>query len=784
MMFWNSKSGIQSRYSYSGSPTFTSEPWAVYTAKPKSSSGNAGSTDKVSVFVFDKKQFENYLIKYGIIKSKSSSKDKLFLHDAYKVLKNQVSNLAKFKHPNILQLIEPLEEHSKSFLFVTEYVSGCLSNLFQEQDSTYGDELLQPNDENKLTIQRGILQVCQALDFIHNTTSSVHLDIQPKSVFINGNADWKLSGFGQLIKLPNGTNVGEYSIPQYDPRVPAFLQIDLNFASPELVLEDTFSPKSDYFSLGLLIYYLYYNKSLLVCENSKQGYKEQYTKFERRIASLSWDAVFQKVPDKLRFCLPRLMNRDIYSRFDNIREFIDNDFFKDPLIKTLIFLDDLPTKSIEEKTIFLQGLVDILPQFPSQLLQKKFLPILLLNLDQLCSMKELNAQCISTNLEVILMIGKSISQLSFHEKIEKHITAEPNFSVLLKDATAIIIQHLSILKLKIKKEVLESTMLKPLYEYVCDNQEIPNLQEALLAQLSIALDVFDFATVKNFLYPLLQKLFTKTTSLTVKNSCVSCFQLLVESNTMDSYMIQESLLPLIKSMKTRDPRILMKFLDFFPVLYSAIKDKEDVVTDHFLPLMLTFSMSNTLSISQFTSYTTSLNNLMRQIQTKHMGTLKTEQSKTEELETTNFTKIIDKPSLPPMKDSDNEISKNINVPVIQPKRVSSQARTTTKTLDQMRASREYQHKQPDLQGQSTLMLHKNVAGHLKQPSRGIPRTSTSTISNFTATTNAPKPQPSQLPTNGFSDFLSSPPSSLPQPAQPAVTSLPPGFGISLQPKKG
>ena len=120
--------------------------------------------------------------------------------------------------PNILQLIEPLEEHSKNFLFVTEYVSGSLFNLFQEQDSvtsTFGEELLQSNDTNNLTIQRGILQVCQALDFIHNKTSSVHLDIQPRSVFVNENADWKLSGLGHLIKLPEGTNVGDFTIPQY-----------------------------------------------------------------------------------------------------------------------------------------------------------------------------------------------------------------------------------------------------------------------------------------------------------------------------------------------------------------------------------------------------------------------------------------------------------------------------------------------------------------------------------------------------------------------------------------
>ncbi|QEU61405.1 Scy1 [Kluyveromyces lactis] len=765
-MFWGSKSGISSKYSYSNTPTFTAEPWSVYTGKPKSSSSSnsSGPIDKVSVFIFDKKQFESYLLHYGIIKSKNSSHDKLFLNDAYTVLRNQVNNLAKFKHPNILQLIEPLEEHSKNFLFVTEYVSGSLFNLFQEQDSvtsTFGEELLQSNDANNLTIQRGILQVCQALDFIHNKTSSVHLDIQPRSVFVNENADWKLSGLGHLIKLPEGTNVGDFTIPQYDPRVPTFLQIDLNFAAPELVMEDTFSARSDYFSLGLLIYYLYYGKSLFLCENSKQSYRDQFTKFERKIASLSWDAVFQKVPQTLRFCLPRLMNRDIYSRYDNIVEFLDNDFFKDPLIQTLIFLDDLPTKNIDEKTIFLTGLITLLPKYPTQLLQKKFLPILLNNLDLLCSMKEIADECLQINLEVILLIGKNLSQLSFTEKITNHIIGSANGKVILEHGTSELIKHLSILQIKLKKDVFDKSLLKPLYEYTCESQENPNIQEGLLNQLPIALETFDFATVKNFLSPLIQKLFTKTTSLTVKNACISCFQTMIQSNAMDTYMIQETLFPLIKSMKSRDSRILMKFLEFFPHLYTAIQDKEELITESFIPLMFAFSMAPTLNTSQYNTYSNSFNSIVSQIQKRHVQQLKTEQSKSQELESKDFTKIIDTPIVPVRTDTDNEISRSINVPVIKPKASHSYQATGILT--------------PTNNGNRTTTGTIRTGG----PSRGVPRSIRSPPQKPVkptqpiTTSDIPVSLPPKSP---------SVPTSIPASPSPSL-SLPPGFGIALQPNK-
>lgn len=382
MMFWSTKTGISNKYSFSSSPTFTSEPWSVFTGRAKSSStGPSNGNTRVSIFVFDKKQFEHYLSKYGIIKSKSSSRDKQLIQEGYEILRNQVNNLAKLKHPNILTLIEPLEEHSKNFMFVTEYVTGTLESTFKGFDDE--QDFLKGNIKNDIITQRGIQQLVTGLDFIHNRANFVHLDIQPSSIFINDNSDWKISGLGHIMKLTQGTNSSDFLFPQYDPRIPQFYTFNLDYTAPELVFENTLSYKNDYFSLGLLINFLYTGTSLIKAGSSLSDYKSEYGKFERKLSSLSWDSIFIKLPVKLRLCIPNLMNRDIYSRYDNITEFLDSEFFQDPLIKTLNFLDDLPTKSSEERTVFLDGLVELLPQYPSTLLQRKFLPILVDLLSQL-----------------------------------------------------------------------------------------------------------------------------------------------------------------------------------------------------------------------------------------------------------------------------------------------------------------------------------------------------------------------------------------------------------------
>ncbi|CCH59346.1 hypothetical protein TBLA_0B05130 [Henningerozyma blattae CBS 6284] len=689
MMFWSTKTGISANYSFSSSPTFSAEPWSIYTARPKSGS-NSSIPPKVSVFMFDKKQYENYLLNYGIIKSRSSSADKNILEEGYEVLRNQVSNLAKMKHPNILTLIEPLEEHSKNFLFVTEYVTGSLETVFSNPDEE--QNFLQGHVKEDVIIHRGIYQMVHALDFIQNRALSVHMDIQPRSVFINKNADWKLSGLGFLVKLPKDTQQAEHFLPQYDPRIPAFMHIDYNYTAPEIVLDNSVSFKSDFFSLGCLIYLLYSGQNLLNTENSSSEYKDEYIKFERKVSTMSWDTVFAKLPVKLRQCIPKLMNRDLYSRYDSITDFLDSDFFKDPMIRTLNFLDDLPTKSNEDKLIFLDGLSELLPKFPNSLLQRKFLSVLLNLINQLCAEKSPNARCISVDFDIIIKIGASLSQLSFQERIYPIISSKIVFPVLLKYANISFIDNLAILKEKIKQQDFLEGVLKPLLTHVLQDMDgdaavLP--QEKILAGMPLILETLDFLTVKNFLLPLISKLFTKTTSLKVKITCVSCFSLLIEKKTIDNYIVCDDILPLFKSMKSRDARILGKSLQLFEIIPTVVTD-ENVLVEQLLPLMWNYSMAQTLNSKQYSDYTKVINKLSIEIQNNHLSTLQKTTTNEPNNGARSFNRIIE-PELETKKiDKEEEIAKNIHAPVMEPTRTISGG--NSKSLNSMRMQQE-QNKQ-------------------------------------------------------------------------------------------
>ncbi|AMD21342.1 HER063Wp [Eremothecium sinecaudum] len=663
MVFWTSKTGIEANYSYAGTPSFAVEPWLVYTGRPRSASANPST--KVSVFIFDKKKFEANMLSSKIVQSKSLQKDRQFINATYDMLRNQVNNLARLKHPKIVTLVAPLEEHAKTFMFVTEYVSGSLLTAYQKS-AAERDLLNLPFHE--LIIHRGILQISHALDFIHNTAAAVVLDLQPSSILITENMDWKIFGLSHLIRLPPNKTTSEYSLPQYKYAAPAFLRPNHNFLAPEAVLSDTISPKSDYFSLGMLIYYLYFGKTLMNCSShSVSCYKEEYSKYHGRLLQLSWATVFSNLPDKLRCNVSKLMNRDVFSRYENITRFIDSDFFQDAAVKSMMFLDNLAARSDESKIVYFEGLVKLLPKFPLELLQKKFLPILLQVFDQSCSIPEPNAYLIKTNLNIIVEIGLSLSKLSFNEKITPLLLEKNNLDVVVKNAPSCLIENLETFNEKLKPEAFSEGILRPLISHVLKLSGVHSIdvQELLLGKIHLILDTLDYTTARRFFFPLVSELFARTTSLTVKIACINTFHEMVERRAIDKPTIVEELVPLMRAMKTRDSRVLMKFLELFKSLPDCINDDETVVFK-LLPLIWNYSMADTLTLSQYLQYTETINKISQTIQNSHMEVVKTNSKQSNEID--SFEALINREAADDPDDFPDEETETVAVTPLQPKK--------------------------------------------------------------------------------------------------------------------
>lgn len=118
-------------------------------------------------------------------------------------LKKEASSLARLRHPNILELVEPVEETRGGLQFVTESVTTSLATLLQEKDdqeraggvggrsSRYvtedsdGTRRRREIEIDELEIQKGLLQISKALEFLHENAGLVHANLTPDAILIN-----------------------------------------------------------------------------------------------------------------------------------------------------------------------------------------------------------------------------------------------------------------------------------------------------------------------------------------------------------------------------------------------------------------------------------------------------------------------------------------------------------------------------------------------------------------------------------------------------------------------
>jgi len=190
---------ITTGYTISPNVTSTAGAWKIYGAKKKA------TNKEYSLFVFDKKSLDSHAS--GLSRSAGAA-FKGVVAEVIERLKKEASSLARLRHPNILELVEPVEEtRSGGLQFVTEPVTASLASLLQEKDeqergggvggrsSRYvtedsdGTRRRRELEIDELEIQKGLLQVSKALEFLHENAGLVHGNLTPDAVLINAKVD-------------------------------------------------------------------------------------------------------------------------------------------------------------------------------------------------------------------------------------------------------------------------------------------------------------------------------------------------------------------------------------------------------------------------------------------------------------------------------------------------------------------------------------------------------------------------------------------------------------------
>ncbi|KAH8123426.1 hypothetical protein ACSS6W_007157 [Trichoderma asperelloides] len=648
-----SSTNISSNYTVSPNPTSTAGPWKIYDAKKKST-GKA-----YSVFAFDKKSLDTHGSSVG---KGNAASYKRSVEEVVERLKKEASSLAKLRHPSILELVEPVEETRGGGLqFVTEAVTASLASVLQEKDeqersggpggrsSRYvtedadGVRRRREIEIDELEIQKGLLQISKALEFLHDNAGLVHGNLTPDAVLINAKSDWKISGLSFCSPADGSTKptsiqgISLHEVLNLDPRLPRFVQLNLDYTSPDFVMDNNLTASADMFSLGLLSVALYNSphQSPIECHGSPSSYKRVFSSSSTVPTTTNNYLSSRPLPrDLSNHVLPKLITRRPAQRM-TAREFQQSEYFDNVLVSTIRFLDTFPAKTPNEKSQFLRGLNKVLPSFPKSVLEKKLLPALLEEMKD----KDLLSLILQNVFKILTLLPAA--RRAFSERVRpalKSVFVENAKQSQEKDPARdaglmVFLENIAVIADNSNGGEFKDDVLPVIIAAIeCPT---PSIVDAALRSFAVVLPVLDFSTIKNELFPVVAVVFSRTNSLAIKVRGLQAFVVLCggsnessvddgglsglegskktsSSSALDKYTMQEKIVPLVKGIKTKEPAVMMAARDLMYVV-GQTADAEFVAMD-ILPILWNMSLGPLLNLKQFQSFMDLIKTLSRKVE--------------------------------------------------------------------------------------------------------------------------------------------------------------------------
>ncbi|KPI43899.1 Protein kinase domain-containing protein ppk32 [Cyphellophora attinorum] len=631
--FKSFNSNITANYEVSKQPTATAGVWTIFDAKKKSTNAQA------SIFVFKRESLEVRSDGFGARSSATSIRK--VQDEVVERLKKEASSLARLRHPSVLQLVEPVEEtRSGGLMFATEPVVASLGGILAQKDAAESSGNRSRSERNsqafrtveldELEVQKGLLQVAKGLEFLHDSAKLVHGNFNPDAVFVNAKSDWKISGLG--FAGPADGAEGHQSIPQislsevlhHDQRIPRSVQLDMDYTSPDFVLDANVTFAADIFSLGLVLLACYRkpHTSPFETNGSQSAYKKICSTTSTVPNPSNNYLSANQLPRELASTLPRVLARRPASRM-TATEFQQSEYFDNILVNTMRFLDALPAKTPAEKSQFMRGLGRVMPQFPPSVLGKKVLSALL---DE---MKD--RDLLALILQNIFAIVKAIPNSK--EAVSDKVLPQVKEVFLAKSkseerdtsreaALLVILENIKLLADNCTAKQFKDDVL-PIVQVAMESTT-HSLTDAALQTVPVILPLIDFSTVKHELFPIVANVFAKTSSLSIKVRGLEALGVLcgVSSASMsrpddlsgrmeneqhdknisslDKFTMQEKVVPLLKGIKTKEPAVMLAALKVFRQVGQAA-DAEFLATE-VLPVLWTFALGPLLDLAQFQSF--------------------------------------------------------------------------------------------------------------------------------------------------------------------------------------
>ncbi|KJA27330.1 hypothetical protein HYPSUDRAFT_35179 [Hypholoma sublateritium FD-334 SS-4] len=555
-------------------PTFHIGLWKVQSGWHKT------TTKRVSVWSFDKRGPD--MERLG-----QQGRDRVI-----EVLKAEASALGRLRHPSILEMVEPLEETRSEIVFATEPILSSLQLAIPDATGRQSPSV----ELDEIEIQKGILQLCKGLSFLHTSAKLVHSNVCPESVVINGAGDWKIAGLGLTIPLQTSSGTpSNWEFPTFDGRVPPYVQRSFDYMAPEYALDEQLVTASDMYSLGCLVYAVHCKGNPpFKNHGSLGGLRDNASKAVPGLERLDKD---------LQVLLRSLITRHYGSR-PTPETLPSHSFFSSLPISTLNFLDrsNFTAKTREEKISFMKGLTSVLDRFSEGLRTRKILPSLLEE------MKDVHL--LPYILPNVFAISQSLSPSQFASTVlpslkPLFVIREPPQNMLT------LLDNLTMLQDKTDKSVFREHVLPLVYNALESEHAV--VQERALKAVPGLCETIDYTEVQTVLFPRVALVFTKTRILTVKVATLVTFLAMVK--TLDQSSLTQKLVPLLSKIRTKEPAVTMATLSVQEAM--GFKVDREAVAMLVLPQLWAMSIGPLLSVGQFQRFMQVIKKLGDRVEQEH-----------------------------------------------------------------------------------------------------------------------------------------------------------------------
>ncbi|XP_064624685.1 SCY1-like protein 2 isoform X8 [Lineus longissimus] len=535
------------------------------------------------------------------------------------ILRKEVKHLEKYKHPKILQLMHPLEECHDSLAFATEPVLGSLANFLGNSERMPNPlpPEIKDNEFLEVEVKYGILQITEALTYLHGGEQLLHSNINPQSIIITRKGAWKLSGLGFAEKTADGKD--SFQCTPWTNKSPKMAQPDLDYIAPELQLEKNCTFLCDMFSLGLVICAIYNGGKSLLDSNKNT------TQYAKKVEQLheSFGEVAHKLPLALVEPVEKMINRDIRYRptaqlFSLVSAGVLK-YFSDPVVKCLQYLDVIEQSDMADRLEFYSGLPGIIPTIPKKVQYQHVFPVL---------KEQMRAPDMLAH--VFPSILAMIQNATMEEYKTKMFPGVQRVFLMPKpvQATVVLLDNLDIILAKTPKEDVKTEVM-PLVFNMLDSNSAQG-QEAALNTIAAIQEYLDEYVMKKMVLPKAKSLFNKSSNIKMKINALLCIDKLLDK--LDKMIILDEVLPFLTDITTyQDTEILMAVIGIYKHMLSDRKFglTHNLIASKVMPPLIPCTVSPGLNMEQFGTLMEVLREMLEQIDRQRRNKMKMERMNSE-----------------------------------------------------------------------------------------------------------------------------------------------------------